>query len=613
MDCDAKDEVFADAKHGFILEKMNRDAFKERYPDATVPGKDINFGQGLAYELWFDKDSVTVAEYFAIRETEKEICLMDDGSVIEKPEAEKLIQEWEEKKNKIRQAMLQTTQMLPQTISPSMPQSVPGQGMPQQQPQQAQTPPQMLPQASQPNMPQAAPPRPPDIQIEPRPEIIKTQKAKIKKVKHWIVTATEILSKTGLDGDDVPGKYIPIIMVNGKTINIEGKTYRRGLIRFSKDPQKLFNYSLTSAAEVVHLAPKTPWIGTAKQFEGYEKDYAIANTDNLPFMKYNPDVVNGQIVPPPSRLTQGDAPIALFAEIERAEGLIKKSIGMGSRDVGQTGPERSGAAVIAAQKPGDVATFVFMDNLSKSIAHCGTVVNEMIPEVYDTERDARLRDVDGTERWVPINTTAEKALENILKDPQRYQGLNLKELRKLINNQGRKAKYNDITEGHYGTVISTGPSYTTQRQESSQNLLSLSQNWPEIKRYAGDLLIKNLDVLGADEIARRLEKALPPGMKRPTPGEPVSPPMPIPPQVQLQMAKVQTEMLKQQNQMAEKQLKIIQAKTALIEQYKEAKEGDSSIRKEILNVLSEIHSMPSPQATNVLQSQATGGGEGMTQ
>ena len=540
---------------------------------------------------------------------EKEICLMDDGSVIEKPEADKLIQEWEEKKDKIRQAMLQAAQIPQPTLPP--------QAMPQQPPQQGQIPPQqqggsptpqpMPPQASQPGMPQAvSPPQPPDIQIEPRPEIIKTQKAKLKKVKHWVVTATEILNKTGLDGDDVPGKYIPIIMVNGKTINIEGKTFRRGLIRFSKDPQKLFNYSLTSAAEVVHLMPKSPWMGTAKQFEGYEKDYAVANTDNLPFMKYNADVVNGQMVPPPARLTQGDAPVALFAEIDRAEGLIKKSIGMGSRDVGQTGPERSGTAVIAAQKPGDVATFVFMDNLSKSIAHCGTVINEMIPEVYDSERDARLRDVDGTERWVPINTTAEKALESILKDPQRYQGLNLRELRKLINNQGRKAKYNDLTEGHYGVVIATGPSYTTQRQETSQNLLMLSQNWPEIKKFAGDLLIKNMDFLGADEIARRLEKTLPPGMKRPTPGEPQSPPMPIPPQVQLQMAKVQTEMLKQQNQMAEKQLKMIQAKTALIEQYQTAKESDKEIRKQILKVLTEVYSTKHVGEQSVISPQNAG-------
>jgi hypothetical protein len=282
---------------------------------------------------------------------------------------------------------------------------------------------------------------------------------------------------------------------------------------------------------------------------------------------------------------------------------------MGARDVGQTGPERSGAAVIAAQKPGDVSTFVFQDNLSKSIDHCGKVINEMIPEVYDSERDARLRDVDGTERWVPINTTADKALENILKDPERYKGLNLRELRKLINNSGRKAKYNDITEGHYGTVISTGPSYTTQRQETSQNLLSLSQNWPEIKRYAGDLLIKNMDFLGADVIAKRLEKTLPPGMKQPSAGEEPTPPMPTPPQVQVQLAKVQTELLKQQNQLAEKQLKMVQYRTALIQNYKEAKDTDVSIRKEILRVLSEIHSTPlinQPQQGQMPQNQDMG-------
>ncbi len=61
------------------------------------------------------------------------------------------------------------------------------------------------------------------------------------------------------------------------------------------------------------------------------------------------------------------------------------------------------------QKPGDVATFAFIDNLTRSIAHSGRVINEMIPEVYDTERDVRIRNADETEDFAPVNTTAGRA------------------------------------------------------------------------------------------------------------------------------------------------------------------------------------------------------------
>jgi hypothetical protein len=449
-------------------------------------------------------------------------------------------------------------------------------------------------QPTQQALPQQAPP--PIMlkelfEMETKPEIVEEREVEMPSVKHWVVTAAEII-EGDLEGSDFPGKYIPIFLVSGKRVNIAGKNYNRGLIRFAKDPQRLFNYALTSSAEVVHLAPKSPWMVTPKQVQGFEKDFATANTDNLPYMKYNMDIVNGVAAPPPQRVTMGDAPLAMFAEIERAEGLVRKSIGMGQRDVGQTGPERSGVAILYSQKPGDVSTYAFMDNLAKTILYCGQVINEMIPEIYDTKRDARLRDVDGIERWVPINTTADEALKAIITDPQRYAGLDKRELGKLIKTYGRKAKYNDITEGHYGVVITVGPSYTTQRQESSHNLLQLSQNWPEIKRFAGDLLVKNMDFLGAEEIAQRLAKTLPPGMKKLAPGEEPPPPPPIPPQMRLVLEKAQTEKIKQQKEMVKQQVELIRLKTELVKNYKESKETDTEIRKEILNVLAQLHSMP---------------------
>jgi hypothetical protein len=91
-----------------------------------------------------------------------------------------------------------------------------------------------------------------------------------------------------------------------------------------------------------------------------------------------------------------------------------------------------------------------------------------------------------------------------------------------------------------------------------------------------------------------LEKTLPPGMKKLAPGEEPPAPMPIPPQIKLLMDKSATEQVKQQKELVSKQVELIKIKTELIKQYKEAKETDIEIRREILKVLGQLHSMEAP-------------------
>ena len=90
----------------------------------------------------------------------------------------------------------------------------------------------------------------------------------------------------------------------------------------------------------------------------------------------------------------------------------------------------------------------------------------------------------------------------------------------------------------------------------------------------------SVDFWGAEELAARMKKTLPPGLVPPKPGEPQSPPMPPPPQVQVMIEKSKTEQLKQQVQ--------------IIKLYKETKETDKEIRQQIIQVLKELHSPVHP-------------------
>lgn len=557
MDPAAKHFMYSDANYAFILDEMPVDEFKETYPGKELPGDSLEKGSGTDYEDWWDDETVRVAEYYVREKKKIAMAQMDNGDVITLDEANKRITEWQEKN------------MTP-VLSPAT--GMPGEmgGMPE-----GLTP---------------LPPANPSPMMEQEPQIVKTRDTDKIKVKHYVITASEILKE-----EECPGEFIPIILLRGRIRNIGGKTYVRGLIRDAKDPQRLVDYWNTAAAEAIALAPKTPWIGTAKQFQGYENDYAMANIENFPFLKYNID----QGAPPPTRVPFGDPPVAMFAQISRAEENLKSVVGMFNRDVGDQGPEMSGVAITKAQTPGDVATFAFIDNLARAIEHEGRIINSMIPEVYDTERDVRLRNVDDTETFAPINTTAANALENITTNPTRYQGLDKKKLMKSIQEKGDQAIFNDIAAGKYDVVVDVGPSYTTQRQESAQAMMDLVKADPQrLMGIAGDLIVRNLDFKDADTLATRLEKTLPAGLKELKEGEEPPPPAPPDPNVLISQAMVQVEELKVKT--AEQKLIFdtqIQEQKLAIEKLKVMKEGLSdknAIRKEILSVLQEVNAPTHP-------------------
>lgn len=613
LDPAAKDHCKADAKWGFILDKMSKEEFEETYPDAEVPGNNIQFGQGLAYQNWWNGELVTVAEYFVIVDKTKTLCLMKTGVVLEKKDADSEIARWE-RENQQPEPMTPVTPAPQPALAPSPAPPVPVGGIVPPAPVVGAAPSPMPPPLPS-GPPASVPPVPPPTGLpvptggplptsmpvaaapaKPKPEILKEKEVEVPEVRHYVITACGILSKNGLDGEKFPGKYIPIIVVTGKERNIEGKDYIRGLVRDAKDPQRLVNYWNTSAAEIVALAPKAPWIGTAKQFEGYEEDYAAANQENFPFLKYNPDP---QAQGPPQRNHAGDPPVAVFTQIQIAEKNFHTVVGIGP-DMRDVAPDASQKALIQRQKPAELATFPFVDNLSQAIAHGGRVINEMIPEVYDTERDVSVMAVDGTETYVPINTTLGQALRMIEEDPLKYRGMDAAKLRHAVLQYGEDSKFNDVGRGLYDTVVDVGPSYATQRQESVDNFVMLAQTNPRLWQIAGDLIVKNLDVQGAEELADRLRKTLPPGLITLKPGETPPKPMPPSPQVQLLMSRAQTEQLKQKKE----DLKI---QVEMIRLYKETKETDVEIRKEILKVLAELHA-PMHPADQIVNDETGPGG-----
>jgi hypothetical protein len=391
------------------------------------------------------------------------------------------------------------------------------------------------------------------------------------KVTQHVVSAMEELDKV-----DWAGSYIPIIPVYGDEVNLEGVRHFRSLIRDAKDDQQMLNFWLTSATEQVALAPKVPYLAEEGALVDHAK-WSTANRQSHAYLEYK----RGMQMPqrqPPVPVEAGIIQMAMTASDR-----IKANTGIYDASLGARSNETSGVAIDARDRQGDVATFHFIDNLTRAIRHSGRIIVDLIPKVYSTPRIVRILGEDGA--------SDEKQLNQQFKDAQ---GI---------------IRIHDVRVGQYDVTVTSGPSYSSRRQEAAAQMMDLVRTFPDAAPVIGDLLAKNLDWPGADEIAKRLEKLLPPGIKDDQ-GQ-------VPPEVQQQMQQMgeALQVFQQQLQQAQAALadakddkdikraeaatKQYQAETARIAATSEAMSPEvvQQIVIQVLQDLATPNDLPSPEAT----------------
>jgi hypothetical protein len=72
----------------------------------------------------------------------------------------------------------------------------------------------------------------------------------------------------------------------------------------------------------------------------------------------------------------------------------------------------------------------------------------------------------------------------------------------------------NLNIGTYDVSVAAGPSYTTKRQEAAEGMMQLVQSAPETMQFAGDIITRNMDWPGADDLAERYKMMLPPPVQQ---------------------------------------------------------------------------------------------------
>lgn len=370
-------------------------------------------------------------------------------------------------------------------------------------------------------------------------QLVKEREAERIRIRWRKISGKEVLAD-----ETLPIRYIPVIPVIGEEVDIEGKNHIRSAIYYARDAQHTYNYYKSVAAETLALAPRSPWLLTAAQIEGHEELWDNANNTPSPYLTYNGNTNE----PAPQRLNPPPQPAGEISMALGAADDIKVTTGMFDASLGAQGNEMSGTAILARQNQGATATMIFHDNLGCAIEQCGRILIDWIPSVYDTERVVRILDLEGNPKVKTVNQ-------------RRYDMLT-----------GITTLLNSITVGKYDVVVTAGPNFASKRLEAAQAMMQMLQAVPQIFGIAGDLIVKNMDWPGADELAARIKRSIPPQITV----DPDSPegqamrnqPPPVPPAVQMQQAEAQRKNQELQLKHQAKLQEINLAHQAKIEQIK---------------------------------------------
>lgn len=393
--------------------------------------------------------------------------------------------------------------------------------------------------------------------------IVARRKTMIPKIKWLKINAIEVLERT-----DWPGKWIPIIPVLGDELDIDGKRVLEGVIRHAKDPQRMYNYWASAETEAIALAPRAPFVGAAGQFAGFEGQWREANRRNFAYLEYRPTSHSGAPLPPPHRIHATVDTGAITNARQLSAEDLKATTGIYDSALGMKTNETSGRAIQRRAQQAQTNNYHFIDNLTRALRHGGRILIDLIPHVYDTARAVRIMNEDGTVDMVKVN--------------------------EVFEHKGKQVIY-QLGHGKYDVTVSTGPSFATKRQEAVESMLALTSSYPQVAQVAGDLMVKNMDWPGAQEISERLKKTLPPGIA----DDPNEKQQPLPPQVQAQMAQM-NQMIEQLTEQLKHKTEEINTKTIELESRERIE-----MQKIQANVEIEMAKLGSIEAIELLRQEVT--------
>jgi hypothetical protein len=400
---------------------------------------------------------------------------------------------------------------------------------------------------------------------------------KQKKVHKYLIDGSRVLEDMGY----CAGKYIPVIPFYGKRGYVDNIERIQGHVRLTTDLMRLYNMLVSLLAEISVHSPIEKPIFTPEQIQGHEMNWARDNIDRPAYQLINPMTgPDGAPIPagPVGYTKPPNIPPGLAALLQLCNIDLKELLG--NAEAGEEVVSNiSAKAIELVQNRLDMQTFIYMDNMSKAMAHCGRVWLSMARELYDEEgREMKIINPDGSESEIEL-------------------------MRPTVTPSGAVTYENDLSSGRYDVVVDVGPSFTTRRDATVRTLsgvLQYTQDPTERSAIVG-VLLQNIDGEGIQDLKdwnrQRLIRA---GIAKPTDEEAQAlaeeaANTPPDPQVELANALANEANAKSQKAQADTVKVLAESEKTTAETAKILSETDSERIQQILNLLQQIQSGQNPE------------------
>ncbi|MBP1035878.1 portal protein [Serratia fonticola] len=281
--------------------------------------------------------------------------------------------------------------------------------------------------------------------------MVKVGERKVKRCRVYktILTSSAILKSREL----IAGEHLPIVPVYGEWGFAGDKEVYEGVVRLTKDGQRLRNMIMSFNADTVARTPKKKPFFWPEQIAGYEHMYS--GTDDFPYYLVNRTDENSGDLPA--------QPIAYMEnpEVSQASAYMLEAATNAVKEVSQLGVDSDAAngqvafdTVNQLNMRADLSTYVFQDNLATAMRRDGQIYASMVNDIYDVPRTVMTTLPDGSEKDVQL-------------------------MSEVIDYQtGQSVVLNDV-RGRYETYTDVGPSFQSMKSQNRAEILELLAKVPQ--------------------------------------------------------------------------------------------------------------------------------------
>lgn len=361
-----------------------------------------------------------------------------------------------------------------------------------------------------------------------------------------VVKQAKITGAQILEGDENrtagrlwPGRYIPVVLMPGESLVVDGKRILRGVVRPTRDLLRAYNYEVSELLYELACSPKSKVMMPGGAQIGYEKQWQEAPAKAFPYLLYNPTVttVDGRTLQTPqpqvAHFTDATKIQALVVAITQLKSDLRTVTGWyDPTDPSRRNSDQSGRAILARKEAQNEGAVNYKENFGNAVLFEAMILLDLIPKVY--QRPGRILRLLGEE------------------------GESLDAL--TVGGPWKKphTKIDGIFEwglGRYDVAVSIGASYLTRRQESTDQGLELMKILDPMQRAViTPAIVSNMDIPGSRALARKMTRTLPPELR-----EDAESPPELPPQVQQRLQQAEqviaalTQELQGKNDLIEKE------------------------------------------------------------